>query len=69
MSMFIVIFLGSLLEGLYEAYIDTKNEIEHYVGIRRFKRYLRKRRSGKRADYKTRAKYKIESMIDFITSE
>lgn len=68
MGTIMVVLLAALLEGLCETCINIWYVIKHRIDIHCFKLHLRKRRSGKRANYKTRFKYKIESMIDSITS-
>ena len=68
MSVMLMVFVAALLEGLYETCVNIWHVIKHQIDIYCFKLHLRKRRSGKRANYKTRFKYKIESMIDSITS-
>ena len=66
MSVHIMVLLASILEGIAEFVIWAKNKIELAIETEKFKRSIRDRRSGYRADYKTRIKYKLESVIDNI---
>ena len=66
MSIYIMVFLGAICEGLIETLTKIAERIDEAIERRRFVTSLRNRRMGHRADYKTKMKYKLESIIDNI---
>lgn len=64
MSIIIMMALLSTVEAIGTTFIDIKNSIVNKIKWMIFRRNSRRRRAGYRADFKTRVRYKLESMYD-----
>lgn len=64
MSIIIMVALSSALEGICETITNINNAIDRKIKLMVFKQDLRRRRRGRRDDFGTRVRYKLESMYD-----